>query len=282
MTLYADPPPPNDKRTAAAPVQLNTPIDDETWGAQSEPSGENLSCTVGGSAIPYDKTIWYRFDVPAGGQLTLEASGFDTAVALYRAGAGAPLGCNTKPSGGTASLPMHVGRGSYLAQVGGQGEDIRADRGNVTTRVGFVKDPPPQKPPVVVVPTATPTPKPPLKVVAGYPEIHARASRRTRIRELLFYKLKAKDTVRISCRGGGCTRRVFTKRFKKKPRTINLVRALRGKRLLKAGAILEIRITAPGKIGKVFRYKMRRFRLPRELTRTCLQPGAKKRSSCPT
>ena len=52
--------------------------------------------------------------------------------------------------------------------------------------------------------------------------------------------------------------------------------------LLKSGAILEIRITAPGKIGKVFRYKMRLFRLPRELTRTCLQPGAKKRSSCPT
>jgi hypothetical protein len=264
-------------------VALNTRIDDVTWGAQSETTGENLSCTVGGTPRNYDKTIWYRFDVPATGQLTVEASGFDTAVALYRAGSTTPLGCDLDPSGGTASLPMHVGSGSYLAQVGGQGAGIQASRGSVTTRVGFVADPPPERPVITPVPTAVPTPTPtPLKVVAGYPEIHARATRRTRIRELLFYKLKAKDTVRISCRGGGCTRKVFTKRFKKKPKTINLVRALRGKRLLKPGAVLEIRITAPGKIGKVFRYRMRRFRLPRELTRTCLQPGAKKPGRCPT
>jgi hypothetical protein len=50
-------------------------------------------------------------------------------------------------------------------------------------------------------------------------------------------------------------------------------------RALRAGAVIEVRITAPGLIGKVVRYAIAKGRLPAS-TLLCLAPGAAKPARC--
>jgi hypothetical protein len=59
---------------------------------------------------------------------------------------------------------------------------------------------------------------------------------------------------------------------KRRGRTVNVHRALKKRRTLRAGQRLEIRISKPGYIGKVVRYKIRAGKRPRALTR-CVPPG---------
>jgi hypothetical protein len=59
---------------------------------------------------------------------------------------------------------------------------------------------------------------------------------------------------------------------KRRGRTVNVLRALKKRRTLRAGQTLEIRITKPGYIGKVVRYKIRAGKDPRALAR-CLPAG---------
>ncbi len=48
---------------------------------------------------------------------------------------------------------------------------------------------------------------------------------------------------------------------------------------LRVGAVVEVRVTAPGAIGKVVRFTMRRRAIPRT-TRLCLPAGAVKPGRC--
>jgi hypothetical protein len=48
---------------------------------------------------------------------------------------------------------------------------------------------------------------------------------------------------------------------------------------LRAGATIELRITAPDSVGKVLRFEIRRGRVP-QARRLCLAPGAAKAAKC--
>lgn len=51
------------------------------------------------------------------------------------------------------------------------------------------------------------------------------------------------------------------------------------RRSLRAGATIELRITAPNSVGKVLRFEIRRRRVP-QARRLCLAPGAAKAAKC--
>ena len=82
--------------------------------------------------------------------------------------------------------------------------------------------------------------------------------------------------VTVTCAGKGCP---FAKRSRQVPANgkAGFTAALEGHRL-KPGAVIEIRITAPGAIGKVVRYTVRKGKLPKAQT-LCLAPGAAKPAS---
>jgi hypothetical protein len=81
-------------------------------------------------------------------------------------------------------------------------------------------------------------------------------------------------SVQALCTGRGCPFR--SKRFD--GTRVNVGKAF--KRRLRAGAKIEVRITAPGAIGKVVRYEMRRGKVPKT-TRLCLPLGASRpRARC--
>jgi hypothetical protein len=128
------PPPPNDSKSNAAPVALNEAVDGFTFGALSD-NGETLTC----NGAPYDKTVWYRFDSPGEGDITVTAGGFDTVVSVYRADGGR-IGCAFNPGGGTATLPLRVGGGTHFVQVGGRGSGVAAADGGLNLRVAFSPD----------------------------------------------------------------------------------------------------------------------------------------------
>ena len=85
LGFYVFPPPSNDRRAGATAVNLGQNVATKTYGAQGDTDGAQ-SCT--GRA--YGKTIWHRFVVPKTGTATIDASGFDSAVALYQGASTTP------------------------------------------------------------------------------------------------------------------------------------------------------------------------------------------------
>ena len=82
--------------------------------------------------------------------------------------------------------------------------------------------------------------------------------------------------VEVRCRGRGCA---FRTRAVHPRGTRARLRPLFRGRGLRPGALVEIRVLAPDKIGKVLRYTMRRSKLPRSAT-LCLRPGARTPNHC--
>ena len=80
--------------------------------------------------------------------------------------------------------------------------------------------------------------------------------------------------VRVVCRGGGCPRR-STLRPVRAP-----ARLRRLERVFRSGTVIQIRITAPGSIGKYTSFRIRRGRAPRRVDR-CLLPGRVAPAACP-
>jgi hypothetical protein len=133
INLALDTPPQNDSRSGASPLTLGANADDFTFGALSD-QGETLTC----GTTAYDKTVWYRFTVPAPGTATITASGFPLSVSAY---AGTQrVGC-TGGSGSSALLRTRVGPGTtYFVQVGGRGQGTGAEAGHLNLRVDFARD----------------------------------------------------------------------------------------------------------------------------------------------
>ena len=98
----------------------------------------------------------------------------------------------------------------------------------------------------------------------------------TQVTRLTFSGIPARGKVRLRCRGGGCPFK--TKALRVRNRKASATKLLKGRRL-SVGAVLEVRITAPGTMGKVVRYRIRRRALPqrREL---CLPPGKTRPRRC--
>jgi hypothetical protein len=99
--------------------------------------------------------------------------------------------------------------------------------------------------------------------------------RGARIR-FLSVRAPASATIRVRCRGRGCPRRQA-----KRGRGIRRsVRFRRFERWLRAGTILEVRVSRSGAIGKFTRFRIRRGRPPARKD-ACLRPGRSRGSPCP-
>lgn len=98
----------------------------------------------------------------------------------------------------------------------------------------------------------------------------------TLVTRLTFSSLPARAKVRLRCKGGGCP--FSTKSLKVRKRKASATKLLKSHRL-SPGAVLEIRVTAPGTMGKVVRYTIRSHALPKR-RQLCLRPGKKKPGKC--
>ena len=83
------------------------------------------------------------------------------------------------------------------------------------------------------------------------------------------------STVRVACRGRTCPSRAGRARMRS---DLLVVRRMRG-RFLRAGTIIEMRVTAAGKIGKYTRFRVRRGVKPARVDR-CLVPRRSKPTRC--
>jgi hypothetical protein len=68
-------------------------------------------------------------------------------------------------------------------------------------------------------------------------------------------------------------------KIKKKARKVSMLKHLKGARLRK-GAVVRLRVTRPGTIGRLNTWKIRGAKSPK-LERRCLRPGKKKPVNCP-
>ena len=95
--------------------------------------------------------------------------------------------------------------------------------------------------------------------------------------KLLVRDLAAGGRAELRCKGPGC--RGLAKRAGKRGKggVVNLRKLI--KRRLRAGAVLEVRITAPDATGRVIRFKMRKGQRPKKTT-LCLAPGEKQPGRC--
>ena len=135
-------------------------------------------------------------------------------------------------------------------------------------------------------PTPTPGPIPPTPPppAGGLPRIDvpvshkfSRRGTRTRITRLRARRIPAGAQVTLHCFGSRCP---FSRRFVpiSRTRVADASRTIR-RFWLRPGAAIELRVTAPGTIGQVTRYAIRRGRAPR-VTKRCLAPGAVTPKSC--
>jgi len=94
-------------------------------------------------------------------------------------------------------------------------------------------------------------------------------------------------TIRFRCRGRGCpfrrrSRVVERTKGTKKTASAGTVRFRQfGPRLLRAGAVISVRVTKPGSIGKYTRFKIRRGRVPARRDR-CLTSATAPPIRCPS
>ena len=116
------------------------------------------------------------------------------------------------------------------------------------------------------------TPFPVVRVVG---DVRARG---TRIKEIIV-RVPTGARVRIKCRGGGCPRPAAKRTGGARiARTLHVRRFAH--RVLRPGAVLQIRVTKAGTIGKYTRLRIRRGRPPSRIDR-CLVPGGKRPVRCP-
>ena len=91
--------------------------------------------------------------------------------------------------------------------------------------------------------------------------------------------------VKVTCRGRGCPTasesRVASSSSKKHRPSMVLIAFRRFQRSLGAGAVLEVRISKPGRIGKYTRFSIRRGKLPVRLD-SCIGPAGVKPIACPS
>jgi hypothetical protein len=126
--------------------------------------------------------------------------------------------------------------------------------------------------PVVTNPPA------PIRITATVSSSFKTVGRTTRVRQLVVTGIPAGARVAVSCSGParGCP-------FKQKIGTVgggrSVLTSMFTRKVLRAGAVLEIRITVPDKIGQVVRYTVRRDKRPRATT-LCVQPGASSATRC--
>jgi Ca2+-binding RTX toxin-like protein len=141
-------------------------------------------------------------------------------------------------------------------------------------------------PPVVVPPPAPPaappaapiTPAAPKRVAAQIVGRWGLARRFTSVIELTVKAIPADGRVAVRCDGKGCPP-LGRKTIKVKGGSAKLTKLFDDRRL-RRGAVVEVRIIAPGMTGKVVRYRVRGKRKLPVSTTLCLPAGAKQPGAC--
>jgi TolB protein len=86
------------------------------------------------------------------------------------------------------------------------------------------------------------------------------------------------DVVRLTCKGPGCPLKRATVRVKKRRASLSLLRRLHGAKL-RNGAVVQLRVTRKGTVGRVTTWRIRAPKQPRVAQR-CLAPGVTKPTRC--
>ena len=102
---------------------------------------------------------------------------------------------------------------------------------------------------------------------------------RIAIRKLRVTGVRAGTTVELRCSGRHCPVKRVVAHTSRRGK-VDLVRALGGRaRRFRAGETLEVRVTAPQRLGKLVRFTLRRGKVPDGRT-LCLRPGAPAPERC--
>ena len=150
--------------------------------------------------------------------------------------------------------------------------DTLLANGDGTSRLAVPSPAPPGGPPPVVVITPTTV----ARILSEVPNSWRAFRTYTKLLALSVRNVPAGGSVEVRCSGRGCP---FTRRAVKVSRARANLGPLFKRAKLRVGAVVEVRVTAPGAIGKVVRFTMRRRAIPRT-TRLCLPAGAAKPGRC--
>jgi Putative metal-binding motif len=120
--------------------------------------------------------------------------------------------------------------------------------------------------------------EPYLSIGTRYSYFARPAGSRARFTSLGLKNVAKGATVQVRCKGGGCPKKAYRVRTKRVRKTMNLLSALQG-RTLAVGAVVEIRVTVPGLIGRLISLKVGR-RAQVDDSVKCLVPGRKAPSRC--
>jgi len=153
-----NPPPDNDPSDNATTLTLNQTLGGQNnRGADLDPNGEDDYCDTDNAYLHH--TVWYGWDVPERGWLTITVSGtsqnanysaedeLDTVIQLYRP-TGPPIACNDDGDpnvfGGSRIYRFYVADpGEYFLQVGGYWRalgDDEVDYGVFSVNLNFESD----------------------------------------------------------------------------------------------------------------------------------------------
>jgi hypothetical protein len=121
-----------------------------------------------------------------------------------------------------------------------------------------------------------------LPVMQPFPTVRITATRRRRgtTLKLLSVRTSAGARVTVTCRGRGCPIKSQSRLAAAGSVGAAPIEFRRFERSLRAGVVLEIRVSRAGQIGKFTRLSIRRGRLPAR-TDTCLGPAAGNPIPCP-
>ena len=108
----------------------------------------------------------------------------------------------------------------------------------------------------------------------------ASAGRHFKVVDLSVLEALRGTTIGLRCRGSGCGLKNISRRLTRSRSRIDLTKSVRKLRL-RPRTSFEVRLTKPGYVGKVVRWKTRR-KLSQGLARTnlCLDPGARRAERC--
>ena len=95
--------------------------------------------------------------------------------------------------------------------------------------------------------------------------------RRTTFKKLAFAQVERGTTIRIRCVGRRRCPVSYTRTFTRPVSAFSITKRMRGK-YLRSGTKVELRLTAPDRIGRVVRWQVRPRRIPSSRT-LCLPPG---------
>jgi Bacterial Ig domain/Divergent InlB B-repeat domain len=269
---------------------------DESHSVTGRPAGEHVLAVKATDGAGNVRTVEREFTIDATAPQTTITSGpaegssstATTATFGLAAEPGATFRCRVYPA---ALTPPAFGSCSAAAShtAGGFAPGTYSFEAVATDAVGNV-DPTPAKRTFTVLATTTTTTTTKTtehdpgggddalrSLDIGLSHLWAVSGGRSRVLKLTVKRLPKGAEVEVRCKGRGCG-------FKRKTLTADgsklKLKKLFGRRKLRAGARVEVRVTAAGHIGKVFRYTARTGRRVPKSRTLCLALGATKPASC--